>query len=107
VDSPVWIDYFKSRGIVKLDRLMGENLACINELILTELALPSISRRLVIRHADVAARFKVIAVSLEQCAFSLEKPCNKVYKRILQQILVKSFKANIYELKITLINDIG
>ena len=38
VDSSVWIEYFKSGGIEKLDRLIEEDLACINELILTELA---------------------------------------------------------------------
>lgn len=38
IDSSVWIEYFKSGGIEKLDRLIEEDLACINELILTELA---------------------------------------------------------------------
>ncbi|NBC65451.1 MAG: PIN domain-containing protein [Bacteroidetes bacterium] len=38
VDSSVWIEYFKSGGIEKLDRLIEEDLACSNELILTELA---------------------------------------------------------------------
>src|SRR6056297_3090586 len=38
VDSSVWIEYFKSGGIEKLDRLIEEDLACINELILTELS---------------------------------------------------------------------
>jgi len=38
VDSSVWIAYFKSGGIRKLDRLIEEDLVCINELILTELA---------------------------------------------------------------------
>lgn len=38
VDSSLWIEYFKSGGIEKLDRLIEEDLACINELILTELA---------------------------------------------------------------------
>ncbi|PWN05117.1 PIN domain-containing protein [Rhodohalobacter mucosus] len=38
VDSSVWIEYFKSGGFDKLDRLIVEDLACINELILTELA---------------------------------------------------------------------
>ena len=37
IDSSVWIEYFKSGGIEKLDRLIEEDLACINELILTEL----------------------------------------------------------------------
>lgn len=38
IDSSVWIEYFKTGGIEKLDRLIEEDLACINELILTELA---------------------------------------------------------------------
>jgi len=38
IDSSVWIEYFKSGGLEKLDRLIEEDLACINELILTELA---------------------------------------------------------------------
>src|SRR6056297_935967 len=38
VDSSVWIEYFKSGGVEKLDRLIEEDLACVNELILTELA---------------------------------------------------------------------
>jgi predicted nucleic acid-binding protein len=38
IDSSVWIEYFKAGGIEKLDRLIEEDLACINELILTELA---------------------------------------------------------------------
>ena len=44
VDSSVWIEYFKSSGLEKLDRLIEEDLACINELILTELA-PSLLLR--------------------------------------------------------------
>lgn len=38
IDSSVWIEYFKIGGIEKLDRLIVEDLACIKELILTELA---------------------------------------------------------------------
>lgn len=38
IDSSVWIEYFNSGGFQKLDRLIEEDLACINELILTELA---------------------------------------------------------------------
>lgn len=38
IDSSVWIEYFKHGGLEKLDRLIEEDLACINELILTELA---------------------------------------------------------------------
>lgn len=38
IDSSVWIEYFKNGGIEKLDRLIKEDLACINDLILTELA---------------------------------------------------------------------
>ena len=38
IDSSVWIEYFKSGGIEKLDRLIEEDLACINDLILTELS---------------------------------------------------------------------
>ncbi|MCC5913864.1 MAG: PIN domain-containing protein [Balneolaceae bacterium] len=38
IDSSVWIEYFKFGGIEKLDRLIEEDLACTNELILTELA---------------------------------------------------------------------
>ena len=38
IDSSVWIEYFRSGKPDKLDRLIEEDLACINELILTELA---------------------------------------------------------------------
>mgnify|MGYP006443473993 CR=1 FL=1 len=38
VDSSVWIHYFKSGGMPELDQLINEGLACINELIFTELA---------------------------------------------------------------------
>jgi predicted nucleic acid-binding protein len=38
VDSSAWIRYFKSGGIESLDRLIEENLVCINEIIFTELA---------------------------------------------------------------------
>lgn len=38
IDSSVWIEYFKTGGLNKLDRLIEEDLACINQLILTELA---------------------------------------------------------------------
>jgi len=38
VDSSVWIEYFKSGEIKILDRLIEEDLACINEFIFTELA---------------------------------------------------------------------
>jgi predicted nucleic acid-binding protein len=37
VDSSVWIEYFNLGGIEILDRLIEEDLACINELIFTEL----------------------------------------------------------------------
>ncbi|MFC3196052.1 PIN domain-containing protein [Parapedobacter deserti] len=37
IDSSVWIQYFKSAGIPILDRLLEEDFACTNELILTEL----------------------------------------------------------------------
>ncbi|MEX0609692.1 MAG: PIN domain-containing protein [Balneolaceae bacterium] len=38
VDSSVWIDYFKTGGLSVLDRLIEEDLVCINEIIFTELA---------------------------------------------------------------------
>lgn len=38
VDSSVWISYFREGNNPLLDRLIEEDLACINELILTELA---------------------------------------------------------------------
>lgn len=38
IDSSVWIEYFRSGKPDKLDRIIEEDLACINELILTELA---------------------------------------------------------------------
>ena len=38
IDSSVWIEYFRQGGLEKLDRIIEEDLACINELILTELA---------------------------------------------------------------------
>jgi len=45
VDSSVWIRYFKSGGIESLDRLIEENLVCINEIILTELAPALIKKK--------------------------------------------------------------
>jgi predicted nucleic acid-binding protein len=38
IDSSVWIEYFRSGKPGKLDRLIEEDMVCINELILTELA---------------------------------------------------------------------
>jgi predicted nucleic acid-binding protein len=38
IDSSVWIEYFRSGKPAKLDRIIEEDLVCINELILTELA---------------------------------------------------------------------
>lgn len=38
VDSSVWIDYFKNGGSDFLSKLLEEDLVCINELILTEIA---------------------------------------------------------------------
>lgn len=38
VDSSIWVDYFKNGGYPELDFLIEEELACINELIFTELA---------------------------------------------------------------------
>jgi predicted nucleic acid-binding protein len=38
IDSSVWIEYFKSGGLPKMDRLIEEDLASTNELIITELA---------------------------------------------------------------------
>lgn len=42
IDSSVWIEYFLTGKPDKLDQIIEEDLACINELILTELA-PSLS----------------------------------------------------------------
>lgn len=42
IDSSVWIEYFRTGRPDKLDRIIEEDLACINELILTELA-PALS----------------------------------------------------------------
>lgn len=42
IDSSVWIDYFRNGKPAKLDRIIEEDLACINQLIFTELA-PAIS----------------------------------------------------------------
>ena len=33
IDSSVWVEYFKSGGLQKLDRFIEEDLAYINELI--------------------------------------------------------------------------
>jgi predicted nucleic acid-binding protein len=38
IDSSVWIEYFRTGKPEKLNRIIEEDLACINELILTELA---------------------------------------------------------------------
>lgn len=42
IDSSVWIEYFKRGKPEKLDRIIEEDLACINELVFTELA-PALS----------------------------------------------------------------
>ncbi len=42
IDSSVWIEYFRTGKPEKLDRIIEEDLACTNELILTELA-PALS----------------------------------------------------------------
>ena len=44
VDTSVWIEYFKKGGIPELDRLLEEDLACVNEIIFTELA-PSLIKQ--------------------------------------------------------------
>lgn len=38
IDSSVWIEYFRTGKPAKLDRVIEEDLACINQLIFTELA---------------------------------------------------------------------
>ena len=38
VDSSVWIEYFRTGTPEKLDRIIEEDMACTNELILTELS---------------------------------------------------------------------
>lgn len=42
IDSSVWIEYFRTGNPEKLDRIIEEDLACTNQLILTELA-PALS----------------------------------------------------------------
>jgi predicted nucleic acid-binding protein len=42
IDSSVWIEYFRTGKPTRLDRIIEEDLACINELIFTELA-PALS----------------------------------------------------------------
>tara|TARA_R110002049_G_scaffold299421_1_gene489653 strand:- start:311 stop:472 length:162 start_codon:yes stop_codon:yes gene_type:complete len=37
IDSAVWIEYLKNGTPKEIDFLINENLACINELILTEI----------------------------------------------------------------------
>lgn len=58
IDSSVWIEYFKTGGIEKLDRLIEEDLVCINELILTELA-PALMLK---NEADVLEGLKAISM---------------------------------------------
>jgi len=43
VDSSVWIDYFKNGSHNKLEQLIIEDLACVNEIILTEL-IPTLKK---------------------------------------------------------------
>jgi len=38
IDSSVWVEYFRTGKPAKLDRIIEEDMACINQLILTELA---------------------------------------------------------------------
>ena len=44
IDSSVWIEYFKNGQPAALDQLIAEELACINEIIFTELA-PILKKR--------------------------------------------------------------
>lgn len=53
VDSSVWIDFLRSGINPKLERLIEEDMICINELILTEL-LPAINHQ---GRNDVAESF--------------------------------------------------
>ena len=43
VDSSVWIDYFRNGSHNKLEQLIIEDLACVNEIILTEL-IPTLKK---------------------------------------------------------------
>ncbi|MFU8860332.1 MAG: PIN domain-containing protein [Cyclonatronaceae bacterium] len=45
IDSSVWIEYFRTGRPDKLDRIIEEGLACINELILSELVPPLILKK--------------------------------------------------------------
>ncbi|MEX0905049.1 MAG: hypothetical protein WD028_04985 [Balneolaceae bacterium] len=45
VDSSVWINYFKTGEVSILDRLIEEDLVCINEIIFTELATVLIKQK--------------------------------------------------------------
>lgn len=45
IDSSVWIEYFRTGRPDKLDRIIEEDLACINELILSELVPPLILQK--------------------------------------------------------------
>jgi predicted nucleic acid-binding protein len=45
IDSSVWIEYFRTGRPDKLDRIIEEDLACINELILSELVPPLILKK--------------------------------------------------------------
>lgn len=44
IDSSVWIEYFKTGGLPILDRIIEEDLVCINEIFFTELA-PLLKKR--------------------------------------------------------------
>ncbi len=64
VDSSVWIDYFKSGGLPNLDRLIQEDLVCINELILTEL-LPYLELKKEYDVIDSLITFELIPLNID------------------------------------------
>lgn len=97
IDSSVWIEYFKSGGMPKLDRLIEEDLACINELILTELA-PSLMLKKETDILEGLNAIKIIPLNIDwdiirdYQLMNMENGINKVGipdLMILQQVIEK------------------
>ncbi len=64
VDSSVWIQYFKHGNTPKLDRLIEEDLVCMNELILTELA-PLLLLKKETEVLDDLSAFEIIKLNID------------------------------------------
>ena len=72
IDSSVWIEYFRSGEIPVLDRLIEEDLACTNELLLTELVPVLAHQR---RHDIVEGLEALEVIPLNNCLYLFSFQC--------------------------------